>query len=159
MENELDSVCQSCGVTFVSRAPRDPQTDAPVYCSLCRAHARTQKQHKTPNYTGDTNEYRSPMQGTFPEPRPRRARYRRDPANDTDKSLQNDSASARPHRHRSRHGGANSTMFTAVCSKCGATAHVPFQPSKFQRILCRGCYREQQSAQGTTNTQRTDNAN
>jgi CxxC-x17-CxxC domain-containing protein len=131
MENELDIVCEDCGVTFVHTPRTDRPTAAPTRCSLCRSQfARSKAATDKPQYTGDPNEYRSPMACTFPEPR----RSGRDGRGPVERTVGNEGGRA---RHRSAR-----PMFTAVCSKCGSTAHVPFQPSKFQEVLCRTCYQE-----------------
>ncbi|PIE05582.1 MAG: hypothetical protein CSA75_03990 [Sorangium cellulosum] len=133
MENELEIVCQDCGVTFLftPKTVRGRTSEPPNYCSICRAeHSKSVSASPQPKYTGDTNEYRSPMAGDFPPPR--RSRPRRRP---TDSSDSQNKSRAR-YRHRRR------PMFSAVCSSCGATAHVPFQPSKFQEVLCRACFQQ-----------------
>jgi len=135
MENELEIVCEDCGVTFVytPRGGRRGSIDTPpTRCSLCRAeHARSARNQGTPSYTGDPNEYRSPMACDEPEPvRPRRPRGPNPRRGNHDQH--------EPGRSKRR----DRQMFTAVCSKCGATAHLPFQPSKFQEVLCRSCYQE-----------------
>jgi CxxC-x17-CxxC domain-containing protein len=133
MENELDIVCEDCGVTFVHMPRGDRPTAAPTRCSLCRSQfARSKATTDKPQYTGDPNEYRSPMACTFPEPR----RSGRD-----GRGLVERTGGVGSEGGRARHRAAR-PMFTAVCSKCGSTAHVPFQPSKFQEVLCRTCYQE-----------------
>lgn len=131
MENELEIVCQDCGVTFVHSSRPDARrpADPPTRCSLCRAQARSSSSTEKPNYTGEPNEYRSPMACSFPEPqRPRRDGPRR--------------LRSGPGNEQARRQDPRRFAFTGVCAKCGATAHLPFQPSKFQEVLCRACFQE-----------------
>ncbi len=132
MENELDIVCEDCGVTFVYTPRSDRPASAPTRCSMCRSqHVRSKALTDKPQYTGDPNEYRSPMACDFPEPR-RPAREGRGPVERAGGVRSEGGARRRAAR----------PMYTAVCSKCGSTAHVPFQPSKFQEVLCRACHQE-----------------
>jgi len=143
MENEVEIVCQGCGVTFVYRQRDDRRgpVAAPTRCSLCRAEqARPSSDATQPKYTGDPNEYRSPMAGDFPAPQPRRPRRngpRRPYPEGAKAGERANQTDDRPRPHNRRR-----PMFSAVCAKCGSTAHVPFEPSKFQEVLCRSCFQE-----------------
>lgn len=39
-------------------------------------------------------------------------------------------------------GRGRKMMYQGICAKCGATAHVPFEPTSGREVLCRGCYAE-----------------
>jgi CxxC-x17-CxxC domain-containing protein len=45
----------------------------------------------------------------------------------------------------SRGGGAPREMFDAICSTCGKTAQVPFQPRGDKPVYCRDCFTPRQS--------------
>jgi CxxC-x17-CxxC domain-containing protein len=112
-------------------------------------------------YTGDVNEYRSPMQDrsfTAPswpraEDPPRRAPrrpaspapwssdgvYRAPSTFHGDRAGNVQPHGPRPHagpRHR-----APSELFHITCSACGAQAEVPFQPAEGRDVFCQPCYR------------------
>ncbi len=36
-------------------------------------------------------------------------------------------------------------MFTAICSECGQTAHVPFQPRTDKPVYCSSCFEQRRS--------------
>ena len=42
-------------------------------------------------------------------------------------------------------GGRQREMFQAVCSQCGRTAEVPFQPRGDKPVYCRECFQSRQS--------------
>jgi len=39
-------------------------------------------------------------------------------------------------------GRGRRVTYQGICAKCGATAHVPFEPTSGREVLCRGCYAE-----------------
>lgn len=41
------------------------------------------------------------------------------------------------------HSSRPTTLYPAVCSKCGKDCQVPFRPSGEKPVLCRDCFREQ----------------
>ena len=141
MESEMEIVCEECGVTFV-HVPRNQRSpNVPARCSLCQSQrALSQFQAAEPQYTGDPNEYRSPMACSTPAPQRRHRDNRRQ---DQRPSSNDTSVSRHPSQQRSpQRRGPRQQLFSTVCAKCGSTTHVPFQPSKFQQVLCRACYRE-----------------
>ncbi|OQB16855.1 MAG: hypothetical protein BWY17_01360 [Deltaproteobacteria bacterium ADurb.Bin207] len=126
MENEVDIVCEDCGVTFVVVLHEERMDAMPTRCSMCRTRrVQSQAHQQTPKYTGDRNEYRSPMACEYPEAPQRGSSFR---------------AGGRKRSHDNIH--VRKPMFTAVCAKCGSTAYLPFQPSKFQEVYCRACHHE-----------------
>ena len=42
-------------------------------------------------------------------------------------------------------GGRQREMYQAVCSQCGRTAEVPFQPRGDKPVYCRECFQSRQS--------------
>src|SRR5579875_1854562 len=38
------------------------------------------------------------------------------------------------------YGGGRREMFTAICSECGQTAYVPFQPRTDKPVYCSSCF-------------------
>ncbi|MGH7684802.1 MAG: CxxC-x17-CxxC domain-containing protein, partial [Vulcanimicrobiaceae bacterium] len=42
-------------------------------------------------------------------------------------------------------GGRQREMYQAVCSQCGRTAEVPFQPRGYKPVYCRECFQQKQS--------------
>jgi len=144
-EEDFEMVCQGCGVTFVGTAAqlrmleRTEGEQRPVFCSLCRGvQGRSGREEDRPRYTGDANEYRSPMACDDPPARSRGPR--RGPPRD----------GGRPAPRASGGRATGRQLFSATCTKCGATAHVPFQPSRFQEVLCRTCFQEKRG--GTART-------
>lgn len=144
MEEDFEMVCQGCGVTFVGSAAQarmlgqeGEAEKKPVFCSLCRAargQSLREEQERT-QYTGDPNEYRSPMACDSPPSRPR-GPWRGPPRE----------GGRAPSRGGGRRMTGGGQLFSATCTQCGATAHVPFQPSKFQQVLCRSCFQEKRNA-------------
>lgn len=45
----------------------------------------------------------------------------------------------------SRGGRSDRQMYEAVCSSCGATAQVPFQPTGDKPVYCRDCFQSRRS--------------
>ena len=151
MTEPMDVVCEGCGVTFVlsefahsRRESLEPEQRPPLLCSLCRAErrqTRAQEASGETKFTGDPNEYRSPMDVRAPDGPARRGRRRSvrrgdQGASDGAKHREGE----RPRRRRRRNAGGSRVLYPAVCAKCGASTHVPFQPSKWQPVYCRACY-------------------
>lgn len=125
----------------------------------------------TPRYTGDVNEYRSPMQdggwqaqqngyrapaggNGWQQPRPPRRGgpgvYRHDgeyraPSGNID-GVSNFNRQDRPRRPGP---GADAgprrrpqgEMFSINCNACGVQAEVPFKPAEGREVFCQACYR------------------
>jgi CxxC-x17-CxxC domain-containing protein len=56
--------------------------------------------------------------------------------------------SDRGHNRRESYAGysrAPREMFTAICSECGQTARVPFQPRADKPVYCSSCFESQRS--------------
>lgn len=132
-EQDQQLVCLDCGTDFTfSRGEAEAFArrglQPPKRCKNCRANRARNRPDAAPvRYpTGDPNEYRSPMQCDFPSAQPARA--------------PRDLASNEAGRGKPRNRFARRMMYATVCSVCGATAHVPFDPGKGREVLCRGCY-------------------
>lgn len=156
MESEHEILCDACGVSFIPRYRHGQPPTAPPKgqsrCSICRARdAESRRTDARPNYTGDVNEYRSPMACDFPAGRNPYGRnpygrnpYGRKPNDQRGHREANRNPSAQQEKNlgaRTQHQPRRAE-FVAVCANCGATAHVPFEPSRFQQVLCRACHRE-----------------
>ncbi len=139
----------------------------PKRCKPCRVAARSRNRNPQPadRYaTGDPNEYRSPMPcDNLPSFRGRQANgnsrdpqseYRAPSGGRTVGRPRQDAGTAprgpnnagrdgyhRGNGARGRPVGARQ-LFTATCAKCGATAHIPFEPSRGREVLCRTCFNE-----------------
>ena len=123
-----------------------------------------------PRYTGDVNEYRSPMQdgnawqppqwqgargaGNAWQPQAPRAPRRGGPGvyrHDGDYRAPSGNADgfARNDRPRRASGGASpaqrqrpqAEMFSITCNSCGGAAEVPFKPAEGRDVFCQTCYR------------------
>lgn len=95
-----------------SPRPRDPRRNEP--------HARPGR------YTGDVNEYRSPM------PDPHFATY---PTHGRPAS-----PAPRGGGFSHRGPGPRGRGFPITCAACGAAATVPFRPAEGQKVYCRTCF-------------------
>jgi CxxC-x17-CxxC domain-containing protein len=156
---DIEVVCQDCGETFVfTGAEAAFYTERslsmpPKRCKECRGARgrRASGNDRSPARfpTGDPNEYRSPMPCEMPAPvwaRPAGGRapaaseeYRSPAFRERDEeqaALRAAQGEARPARRRERR------VYQTVCSKCGATAHVPFEPSPNRDVLCKPCFDE-----------------
>ena len=155
-DEPVEVVCDGCGVTFVlstfARRRRDARSEAgeqsePQYCSICRAERRQAKendQRSDRSFTGDPSEYRSPMDVRMPEPT-RRAEGRRGSSRGwhrTESGARGSGGERRSSGRQRRRGTGTGRRYLATCAKCGATTFVPFEPSKWQPVYCRGCYAE-----------------
>lgn len=148
--------CASCGSSFLftaaeaaARAERG-HTSPPPLCKPCWRARRAKpdaarKEPRPPRaaaarpprqarYTGDVNEYRSPMPdphfGASPS-------YRNAPARATGQRREGDGAPAPRHAPRN----ARERGFPITCAACGQAAVVPFQPAQGQKVYCRTCFR------------------
>jgi CxxC-x17-CxxC domain-containing protein len=111
-------------------------------------------------YTGDVNEYRSPMQDSFSNspfgasPRAGSAwqvssEYRSPMADGPSRRGPRASGGGQPFRPpRAAHEGSPkpprrrpAEMFAITCNGCGAHAQVPFQPAEGREVFCPTCYR------------------
>ena len=120
-----------------------------------------------PRYTGDVNEYRSPMQDTRwaqPQwqgnaPPPQRAPRRggpgiyRDPGDHRGPSGPIDGASGFAARGPKvvHEGGPprrkpQGEVFSITCNACGAVSEVPFKPAEGREVFCQPCYRARKPA-------------
>jgi CxxC-x17-CxxC domain-containing protein len=120
-----------------------------------------------PRYTGDVNEYRSPMQDgnswqqpqwqgygarpagwQQPQPQQRAPRrggpgiYRHDEYRAPSGQAEGLARADRPRRD----GGAprnrpQAEMFSITCNSCGVAAEVPFKPAEGREVFCQACYR------------------
>lgn len=153
--NDRQIVCQDCGESFTFSAAeeeffRTRNLTQPKRCKNCRAdRSRGGAQPARPVYpTGDPNEYRSPMQCEMPQPVwPRQARTDRFVAAAQGNQGADPQATERHNfRGPSRRRFGQRQLFVATCSQCGATAHVPFEPSRGQQVFCKPCYAEKRGA-------------
>lgn len=105
-------------------------------------------------YTGDVNEYRSPMQdphfpshGAYARPHYGRPRGRtgQDDRNYRAPSFRDEQPQALGPRQTPRSGAParqqNGPSYPITCAACGAKATVPFKPNENQKVFCRACYR------------------
>lgn len=115
-----------------------------------------------PRYTGDVNEYRSPMADTnnWSQPQwqgntqPQRAPRRGGPGIYRDSGdyrapsgqIAGTSGFARPQRPRGADGPPQrkkpqGESYSITCNSCGAQAEVPFKPAEGREVFCQPCYR------------------
>lgn len=193
MEQHRDEhiVCAMCGTRFLFSAAEaavyaERKLAAPKRCRECRrvrkeqrgrldGAPRGQRAHRadgygvpprTPRYTGDVNEYRSPMPDTYAGPpwagqpppmRPRRAHVAKDDGIYRAPSFGGDRRGPRrggPPAHPEQHGAADPEtrtprsrpMFSITCKSCGAEGEVPFKPIDGRDVFCKACYRARKSA-------------
>jgi CxxC-x17-CxxC domain-containing protein len=110
-----------------------------------------------PRYTGDVNEYRSPMQDAYSGTAggwsvPSHFRSRGGPP------LRDDGNYRAPSFHGERRPAAprtppaepraprNRPMFAITCGSCGAAGEVPFKPVEGRDVFCQACYRARKPA-------------
>ncbi|WP_437813445.1 zinc-ribbon domain containing protein [Sorangium sp. So ce1078] len=128
-----------------------PARSAGGYRGVARGDGRPRK----PRYTGDVNEYRSPMQDaysglspawTVPSHYPQRPRggapvrddgnYRAPSfAGDRRAPAQGRAAAQQPRAPRNR------PTFSITCKSCGSEGEVPFKPVEGRDVFCQACYR------------------
>jgi len=158
---DIEVSCQDCGETFVFTGAEAEFYKAhslsmpPKRCKECRG-VRGRSDERSPDRypTGDPNEYRSPMACEMPGPSGSRLRP---PIRVQSRNLQNDeyrspafrnSEPMAQHAPRPEFVGERAArrrerqMFQAVCAKCGATAHVPFEPNPGREVFCKVCFDE-----------------
>lgn len=131
-------------------APRgDAQQNRPP-----RRHGEGRDHRPRPTrFTGDVNEYRSPMAdphfASYPSygrrtfhpagqtPRPRVAR------DDGNYRAPSGGQQGQPRgpRPSGSHGPSRSHGFPITCAACGTSATVPFKPNENQKVYCKTCYR------------------
>ena len=121
------------------REPRPAQRDARAPRATRTADARPPQR---PRYSGDVNEYRSPMPdphfGTHAPPLRAPARPARDegPRAPALRREGEGGAAFRPAQRNTRERG-----FPITCAACGQAASVPFRPAPGQKVYCRTCFR------------------
>lgn len=128
-----------------------------------RPPGRSDGRPRVPRYTGDVNEYRSPMQdaysGTSPgwsapsqsqSYRPRGGPVARDDGNYRAPSFGGERrpgpsrvAAAAPTEPRAPR---NRPMFSITCKSCGVDGQVPFKPVEGRDVFCQACYRARKPA-------------
>jgi CxxC-x17-CxxC domain-containing protein len=106
-----------------------------------------------PRYTGDVNEYRSPMQdssspymNSWPAAsaqRPRGGAVHRDDGNYRAPSFIGERRAAAASRDAAPERRAPRTRptFSITCKSCGAEGQVPFKPVEGRDVFCQACYR------------------
>jgi CxxC-x17-CxxC domain-containing protein len=127
-----------------------------------RPPARSDGRPRVPRYTGDVNEYRSPMQDAYSGVSPgwsapsqsyrsRGGPVARDDGNYRAPSFGGErrpapsriasaAAVAEPRAPRSR------PMFSITCKSCSAEGQVPFKPVEGRDVFCQACYRARKPA-------------
>ncbi|WP_437689627.1 zinc-ribbon domain containing protein [Sorangium sp. So ce176] len=112
-------------------------------------------QPRTPRYTGDVNEYRSPMQDAYSgltpawtapshyQQRPRGGAPARDDGNYRAPSFAGERRAGPPTRSAAQQPRAprNRPTFSITCKSCGAEGEVPFKPVEGRDVFCQACYR------------------
>jgi CxxC-x17-CxxC domain-containing protein len=124
-----------------------------------RPPARSDGRPRVPRYTGDVNEYRSPMQdaysGTSPSwsapvhgYRSRGGPMARDDGNYRAPSFAGEPQRAAPSRVAASEPRAprNRPMFSITCKACGVEGQVPFKPVEGRDVFCQACYRARKPA-------------
>jgi CxxC-x17-CxxC domain-containing protein len=180
MDNRDEQLtCADCGGSFVFTASEaafyaEKGLTAPKRCKECRA-ARKQggggrgrgPSGRPPRYTGDVNEYRSPMQDNGYQPAPARrdgraprsdgnyrapsfggdaARRPRRPGGDAPRPgalpprAQAAPAPSEPGAGTARRARRARPLFDITCSSCGASSQVPFEPIEGREVFCKDCY-------------------
>jgi CxxC-x17-CxxC domain-containing protein len=162
--------CADCGRSFVFTAAEaafyaEKGLTAPKRCKECRAarkqgRGRGASSGRPPRYTGEVNEYRSPMQDNGYQPAPaQRSRGPRQDGNYRAPSFGGDAARrprppARPPRapeasaapigepgaEPKRRARRARPLFDITCSACGASSQVPFEPIEGREVFCKDCY-------------------
>jgi CxxC-x17-CxxC domain-containing protein len=141
------------------RAAQSQNSHAPARSAAgYRPQGRNDGRARVPRYTGDVNEYRSPMQdaysGSSPgwtvpsHHRPRGIPPLRDDGNYRAPSFSGErhaavsraAASSEPRAPRKR------PMFPITCKSCGAEGQVPFKPVEGRDVFCQACYRARKPA-------------
>ncbi|WP_437278991.1 zinc-ribbon domain containing protein [Sorangium sp. So ce375] len=120
-----------------------------------RGLARGDGSPRKPRYTGDVNEYRSPMQDAYsgltptwaapshyPQ-RPRGGAPFRDDGNYRAPSFAGERRAAPPSRSAAQQPRAPRTRptFSITCKSCGSEGEVPFKPVEGRDVFCQACYR------------------
>ncbi|XXX77165.1 zinc-ribbon domain containing protein [Sorangium sp. So ce134] len=133
-----------------------PARSAGGYRGAPRGDGRPRK----PRYTGDVNEYRSPMQDaysglspawTVPSHYPHRPRGGapvRDDGNYRAPSFAGERRAAPQGRGAAQQPRAprNRPTFSITCKSCGSEGEVPFKPVEGRDVFCQACYRARKPA-------------
>ncbi|WP_437676450.1 zinc-ribbon domain containing protein [Sorangium sp. So ce131] len=128
-----------------------PARSAGGFRGAARGDGRPQK----PRYTGDVNEYRSPMQDAYSgltpawtvpshyHQRPRGGAPARDDGNYRAPSFAGERRAVAPSRAAAPQPRAPRTrpMFSITCKSCGSEGEVPFKPVEGRDVFCQACYR------------------
>jgi CxxC-x17-CxxC domain-containing protein len=187
MENFRDEqiICNTCGLSFLfsaaeasvyaarhlaappkrckdCRKARKEQLGSPYGAPASGGHSgRTPQQAPGRHYTGDVNEYRSPMQdgssSVTPyrnDPAPQRRGYGRSPINDGEyrsPSFPDERARGASRGNSARRSSEPSkkpapARYPITCKACGAEAEVPFKPAEGRDLFCQPCYRARRAS-------------
>lgn len=119
-----------------------------------RGVARGDGRPRVPRYTGDVNEYRSPMQDAYSGlsngwsapnhyQRPRAIAPFRDDGNYRAPSFAGErrAAPARAAAQPPPRAPRPRPMFSITCKSCGSDGEVPFKPVEGRDVFCQACYR------------------
>jgi CxxC-x17-CxxC domain-containing protein len=108
---------------------------------------------RVPRYTGDVNEYRSPMQdaysGSSPgwaTPNHHRSRGVPPPRDDGNYRAPSFSGERRGALRPATPEPRKRPMFSITCKSCGAEGQVPFKPIEGRDVFCQVCYRGRKPA-------------
>ncbi|MGK3967912.1 zinc-ribbon domain containing protein [Sorangium sp. So ce118] len=138
-----------------SRAAQHQRPAAARSAGGYRGAARGGGQPWKPRYTGDVNEYRSPMQDAYSgmtpawtvpshyQQRPRGGAPVRDDGNYRAPSFGGERRAAAPARAAAQQPRAPRTRptFSITCKSCGSEGEVPFKPVEGRDVFCQACYR------------------
>lgn len=153
VEQDIEVVCLDCGETFTFTGAeaefyKARSLSQPKRCKECRGGRGRREDGAARFPTGDPNEYRSPMPCEMPSPswgRPAAARGRSAPqASDEYRSpaFRDTEPAVQPRPEGAGRRRRERQVFQTVCAKCGATAHVPFEPNPGRQVLCKPCFDE-----------------
>lgn len=131
--SSLPTLCKPCWREKRSKSggprggkPRaQGERSAPAQATAAPLERAARRPHAPARYTGDVNEYRSPMPdphfSSYPSYAPR-------------------ARGAAPDRGGRFSSGPRGRSFPITCAACGAAATVPFKPIQGQKVYCRTCF-------------------